>query len=77
MQWSVRWESGQYSERTIPQFATDDGAKFLAEALEAFIAPKKPTKAERARAARRARTEALRSMGLVRVRGALGGVYWE
>lgn len=31
----------------------------------------------RARANRKAKTEALRSMGLVRVRGALGGVYWE
>ena len=29
------------------------------------------------RAQRRARDQALRDLGLVKVRGALGGVYWE
>ena len=29
------------------------------------------------RAARRARDEVMRSLGLVKVRGALGGTYWE
>ena len=31
----------------------------------------------RARRSRQAREEALRSCGLVKVRGALGGTYWE
>lgn len=31
----------------------------------------------RARASRLAREEALRSCGLVKVRGAMGGTYWE
>jgi hypothetical protein len=31
----------------------------------------------RAKANRRAREDALKSCGLVKVRGALGGVYWE
>jgi len=31
----------------------------------------------RAKANRKAREEALRSLGLVKVRGALGGTYWE
>ena len=31
----------------------------------------------RQRAARRSRNEAMESLGLVRVRGALGGTYWE
>jgi len=34
-------------------------------------------KREKANARRRARNQALRDLGLVRVRGALGGVYWE
>ena len=32
---------------------------------------------ERANAARRVRNEAMRSLGLKKVRGALGGTYWE
>jgi len=32
---------------------------------------------EKRKAARRAREAALRSCGLVKVRGALGGTYWE
>ena len=32
---------------------------------------------KRARVARREKDSALRSLGLVKVRGALGGVYWE
>ena len=34
-------------------------------------------KAAKARAKRKAREDALRSCGLVKVRGALGGTYWE
>ena len=34
-------------------------------------------KRARARANRRAREDVLSSLGLVKVRGALGGVYWE
>ena len=34
-------------------------------------------KARHARRARSDRADVMRSLGLVRVRGALGGVYWE
>jgi hypothetical protein len=34
-------------------------------------------KKERAKANRKAKEEILKSLGLVKVRGALGGVYWE
>lgn len=34
-------------------------------------------KKQRAAAARKARDEAMRSCGLVKVRGAMGGVFWE
>ena len=38
---------------------------------------KKASKLKRAKAARREREAMLRACGLVNVRGALGGVYWE
>jgi uncharacterized Zn finger protein (UPF0148 family) len=34
-------------------------------------------KRERARQNRRAREQALRDLGMVKVRGAMGGTYWE
>ena len=34
-------------------------------------------KRNRANANRRARNDVMRDLGLVRVRGALGGIYWE
>lgn len=38
---------------------------------------KRQTRNAKARRARKAREAALRSCGLVKVRGALGGTYWE
>jgi hypothetical protein len=38
---------------------------------------KAEAKKAKARAARRARDEAYRSCGMVKVRGAMGGTYWE
>jgi hypothetical protein len=37
----------------------------------------KKAKRDKARLSRKAREEALRSCGLVKVRGALGGTFWE
>jgi hypothetical protein len=37
----------------------------------------KERRTKRARANRRARDAVMRSLGLVKVRGALGGTYWE
>lgn len=48
------------------------------EAYEAKCAASKAAdKLRRARERRQARTEAYRACGLVKVRGALGGTYWE
>ena len=38
---------------------------------------KKELQAQRRKNQRRDRDEAMRSLGLVKVRGAMGGVYWE
>ncbi len=38
---------------------------------------KSKAKRQRARANKAAREDALRSLGLVKVRGAMGGTYWE
>jgi len=37
----------------------------------------KKARAARARQNRKAKDDVMRSLGLVKVRGALGGVYWE
>lgn len=37
----------------------------------------KPVELKKRRATGKARDEAMRSLGLTKVRGALGGVYWE
>ena len=44
---------------------------------EVTPAMKKMEKAQKARERRKAREEAYRSCGLVKVKGALGGTYWE
>ena len=38
---------------------------------------KKSAKKAQAKANRKAKEDAMRSLGLVKVRGAMGGVYWE
>lgn len=38
---------------------------------------KRAEKARKARERRKAREQAMRDCGLVKVRGALGGIYWE
>lgn len=48
----------------------------LCPACEAAETPAK-LRRERAKQNRKARESALRSLGLVKVRGAMGGVYWE
>ena len=57
----------------------DDGNAEQAARLACGLAHQMRTQAakDRKNAARRGRDEAYRSCGLVKVRGALGGVYWE
>jgi hypothetical protein len=51
-----------------------DGDNTCLECLEAM---EKPRHAARRKAQRKAREEAYASCGLVKVRGSLGGIYWE
>lgn len=51
-----------------------DGAKSIELAMKA---QKLAEKTERAYWRRRQREQAMRDLGLVKVRGALGGTYWE
>ena len=65
-----------------PKFITDryDAAVFSISLRLIFMAsPEEKKIAARARknAARRAKDQAMRDCGLIKVRGALGGVYWE
>lgn len=53
---------------------TKDGEGLCAECDAAEANGRKRAKAK---AARKARDAAMRSLGLVKVRGALGGTYWE
>jgi uncharacterized Zn finger protein (UPF0148 family) len=55
---------------------TRDGEN-LCRACEDAVDEGKKAKLQKARLTRKAREEALRSLGLVKVRGAMGGVYWE
>ncbi len=56
-----------------------DGTKDGQNTCDGCEARQDAGKQKRARAtiARRARNEAIKSLGLVKVRGALGGTYWE
>ena len=47
------------------------------EEAQAFMDKHNEMKRKRARAGRRAREDAYRSVGLKKVKGALGGTYWE
>jgi hypothetical protein len=59
------------------QFCDDPGLFMRCEAAEAEGAAARKRKLARRRENRRAREDVLRSLGLRRVRGALGGTYWE
>ena len=60
------------------EIATKDGENLCVKCDDA-VATDGPKKAKlaQARKQRRAREQALRDCGLVRVRGAMGGTYWE
>lgn len=60
-------------EKCGEEIGTKDGENRCEPCEEAV------SRAKRAKASanRRARAEAMRSLGMVRVRGALGGTYWE
>lgn len=60
-------------EKCGEEIGTKDGEN-RCEPCEEAVSRAKRTKAS---ANRRARAEAMRSLGMVRVRGALGGTYWE
>jgi hypothetical protein len=49
----------------------------LERRLAGFVQARKAERNARARESRNARNDAARSCGLVRVRGAQGGTYWE
>lgn len=55
------------------EISTKDGENLCGKCDEANTRSKR----DRARQRRRAKDEAMLSMGLVKVRGALGGIYWE
>lgn len=59
------------------EISTKDGEGLCARCEAMEERGKDPKKAARARRARRSRDAAMRSLGLVKVRGALGGTYWE
>lgn len=59
----------------VPDDSTGMRQLQIAYAKEALN--KLEARASRARSARKAKDEAMRSLGLVKVRGALGGLYWE
>lgn len=65
--------------KTCEICGTEIDTKDAENRCESCDEAKTKTKAKRARAnaARRARHEALTSLGLTRVKGALGGVYYE
>ena len=58
-------------EKCGEEIGTRDGDNFCSDCANQI------KKRERTTALRRAREDALRSCGLKKVRGALGGTYWE
>ena len=56
---------GQVVETEMGRFSTRERAE------------KELARQQRAKANRKAKEDAMRSLGLVKVRGALGGTYWE
>lgn len=59
-------------ERCGVEIATRDGENLCMECDEG-----KRRKSAKRRAARKAREAVMRSLGLVKVKGAMGGTYWE
>jgi len=58
-------------EKCGEEICGKDGENFCSDCEQ------KKKKRDKTNAARRAREAALRSVGLVKVKGALGGTYWE
>lgn len=58
---------------------TKDGENTCTKCEDAaeFSKAKKAAARKKANSARKARESALRSLGLTKVRGSMGGVYWE
>ena len=65
----------KFCERCSTEIATPDGENLCPECEG--LTSKKRLSAAKAKAQRQARADAMRSLGLVKVRGALGGTYWE
>ena len=72
----------KFCERCYEEIGTKDGEN-LCSVCEGFrqagllAAERKKLSAAKARARRKEREAILRDCGLVKVRGALGGTYWE
>ena len=78
--WAYQEASKKYRMREIgdDEFLLARKQKDEASAiLDAEIVKTKAMRNARARETRKAREDAYRSCGLVKVRGALGGTYWE
>ena len=66
----------KFCENCSREISTRDGDNLCRECEDAE-GDKKKLKAQRAKINRKARESALKACGLVKVRGALGGTYWE
>ena len=59
----------KFCNRCGEEISTKDGDNYCADCVTHPVRKTKQLKSER--------EEALRSLGLIKVRGALGGTYWE
>jgi alpha-D-ribose 1-methylphosphonate 5-triphosphate synthase subunit PhnG len=66
----------KFCENCSEEIGTKDGDNLCATCEQAE-GDKKRLTAQRRKLNRKAREDALRSCGLVKVRGTLGGTYWE
>jgi hypothetical protein len=81
------WKQGKWDEfGTYPDKAqaeraakelSAEAARELTGLIYKVVTPAEEARKQRANASRRARHDALTSLGLTRVRGNLGGVYYE
>jgi uncharacterized Zn finger protein (UPF0148 family) len=70
----------KFCNRCGEEISTKDGENFCQaceEAMDSVRSQRTDAARRRAVMIRKAREEALRSCGLVKVRGAMGGTYWE
>lgn len=73
---SIRGKAMKVCENCTSEDVGLDGEN-LCPACDATEGDKVKLRRQRAKVQRKAREDVMRSMGLVKVRGSLGGVYWE